>query len=524
MEKQQTHIDDFFKDELGSYTEAPPPAAWDALQKKLTIYPPQPPRLAYHWLGYSAMCVLILSLGLSLARKVNVDADFLNSSSTQKNTTIISQPVAANALATNIPSTTNTPSTNNTLSTSAPAQLSQNDNSTTTTGTPAKNTGNNPAKTRQPIATENNQSNTSTSSNHDGKHNKGSKLLAANHSKNRKPGNATQNIILAATYEPATKSSGKPSNENDNVAINNTIIPQADKSKKEDNKTTTQKEDKKQQPADEKQTPPKHKNKPSFNRFEAGVKGGFETSADGGNTAHKYLGSVYLQYNLSPKFSIMTQPAIKFANVNNTSLDHPTSYYRENADSNHVDGTPYPVLLGGTTIIGYRTDYQYSQTHDSIVKSNNTGGKYAEYEIPLLLKFSFNKSFSLYGGVNIDYSKQPGVTENTFTQKNISIGKDTSIFTPIYGTVTAPYTSSVITYPATSDITNYRGYTVSTAATFRLGYMFGISYEYSDRWLLDVLMQQTTAKSNVQGPNNIDINTPLSSTYLRFTIGYKLIK
>jgi hypothetical protein len=52
--------------------------------------------------------------------------------------------------------------------------------------------------------------------------------------------------------------------------------------------------------------------------------------------------------------------------------------------------------------------------------------------------------------------------------------------------------------------------------------MVGFSYEYQKRWLFDGLMQQTQAPANMQGGYNI--NSALSSTYFRFTLGYKLLK
>jgi len=35
MEENKRHIDDFLRDELGNYTETPPPAVWDDLEKRL---------------------------------------------------------------------------------------------------------------------------------------------------------------------------------------------------------------------------------------------------------------------------------------------------------------------------------------------------------------------------------------------------------------------------------------------------------------------------------------------------------
>ena len=56
----------------------------------------------------------------------------------------------------------------------------------------------------------------------------------------------------------------------------------------------------------------------------------------------------------------------------------------------------------------------------------------------------------------------------------------------------------------------------------RFGATVGVSYEYSKRWLVDALVQQNPAPRDVKGGYNI--NTPLSATYFRISVGYKLTK
>src|SRR6185312_15516017 len=71
MRKEGKNIDDFFKEELGNYTETPPPAAWDALEKKLATAPPGGSRNIYRRLGYFALLLLIVSLSVSDAHKIS---------------------------------------------------------------------------------------------------------------------------------------------------------------------------------------------------------------------------------------------------------------------------------------------------------------------------------------------------------------------------------------------------------------------------------------------------------------------
>jgi hypothetical protein len=56
----------------------------------------------------------------------------------------------------------------------------------------------------------------------------------------------------------------------------------------------------------------------------------------------------------------------------------------------------------------------------------------------------------------------------------------------------------------------------------RVGYMIGLSYEYSQRWLFDALIQHSPLKPDVKDGYNL--NSSLSSPYFRLSVGYKLTK
>ncbi len=262
-------------------------------------------------------------------------------------------------------------------------------------------------------------------------------------------------------------------------------------------------------------------------RLEAGVKGGYE-SGFGTNAAQKLVGSFYLQYKLSPKFALMAQPTAKIAHLTSQTINGKQTFYNEHNDSNSTV-TPIAAVYittqeGNQDTIGYNQKYTFSQTHDSIVKSYAYGGTTVELELPILLKYSISDKLSVYGGINIIYDRTYGIKEQTYTAKNIAVTADTTVqWAPLQPSPAAPSASSVLKYTGTTS-SNYAGplYPTQSNNLLRFGYMLGFSYEFRKRWLFDALMQQGSAKSNVQGA--YDINKPLALPYFRVTLGYKLGK
>ena len=119
------------------------------------------------------------------------------------------------------------------------------------------------------------------------------------------------------------------------------------------------------------------------------------------------------------------------------------------------------------------------------------------------------------------FSQLSGVKQSTFT-KTLTKSAD-SLMTAKSVTPTPVSINDVITYDGTP-ITEYDGplYPSSQVNRLRLGATVGVTYEYSGRWLLDALVQQNPAPKDMRGAYNI--NAPLSSTYFRLSVGYKLTK
>ena len=246
-----------------------------------------------------------------------------------------------------------------------------------------------------------------------------------------------------------------------------------------------------------------------------GYEGGFNNKA-----SQKLVISGYIEHTLKGRFSYMTQPAFKSSHVNSRSIDGTANYYDTTGTT--INNTNYLLLVfAGDTL--FRHNFTYTQKYDSLVKSYGIGGNYYEFELPLLLKYKVTDKLSVYGGVNIGMSKFIAIKERTYHSGFMDRSGDTLSVSHQYDPASAPSVGSVMKYTGTA-IADYKGplYPTQSGISFRLGYMLGFSYELKKRWLADVLVQQTFAKSNVQGGYNT--NTALSVPYFRITLGYRLSK
>jgi hypothetical protein len=236
--------------------------------------------------------------------------------------------------------------------------------------------------------------------------------------------------------------------------------------------------------------------------------------------ASKYVVAPYIQYNVSPKVSILTQPAVKYATLKTQTIGDAKSYYKVNNDGKTTHVKDVVKIEGGSAV--YTTTYNYSQTHDSIVKTNTTGGTYYEVDVPLLLQYKVSSKIAVYGGVNGTYGKKMGIAEQTYEKKGIVKSVDHNV-TGINAIPEPKALNDMITYSGTS-VSEYTGpkYSSTETTSLRLGYMLGLSYEYSNRWMLDAMIQQSPLKPDVKEGYNINI--PLSSAYFRLSVGYKIKK
>ena len=521
MSNYRKHIDDFFKQKLGNYRETPPPEAWEELETRLDGLTPVPYSFPYRWLWHIAIVSVIVFLGVSVGRQ------FISKPPEDDQ----NKPISSNTLAAAIPASSDKGAktdAQNLLPSTATNPATATNNGTTTNNV-KENAGKN-----EPVAA-NNQNN----------ENKGSKqyqAAAANKKNNAKNsakkqynGNkntpvttnttrtsntqATANNYRSSLSKPAPEEDTNDNNQATNASPNTTLSVV---NKPEVPTGAAKKEGAKPQTGVASKSNSSAKNKPIFPRLEAGVKMGYEGGFNGGD-ANKFVISPYLQYNLSPKLSLMAQPGIKAAMVPEKQISSDT-YYSINEDGAVTQDGPTVIKrsVSGTTIDSqFTTKYTYSQSHDSIVKSNKIGGTTAQFELPILLKYKLSKTFSVYGGINLEYSRYTSISEQTYTAKGMVRSYDTTVTA-----ATAPQGNPAglgFNYTG-NDISTYKGplTAAQSGSRFSVGYMVGITYAYHKKWLFDALIEQNPAQADYKGGYNI--NTPLSATYFRLSIGYKLTK
>ena len=508
MKSFRKHIDDFFREKLGSYTETPPPDVWDALDKRLdTLVPhvkaPGTGPGGYHWLWHFAMVSTILVVGVSLTKKLRT--------SPAAQQAVVSEQVAAQPQQA-IPVA---------VATAAQTPQSANNATETTNGQP-ENNNIKPETSGKSVAVQAGkttmyQAKGTTQQVRPGKHQ--TKQVPATIGGKTAAGEYVPQAFAANSNEVVQAAQGKLDNTDEVVA------------------KQTKKDELKPEPAKKEILPikkpeieekPKSK-KPSFNRFEAGVKGGYETGFTN-DAASKVTLSPYVQFNITSRISLMTQPAIKYAMLRKHDVGSAQTYYQINEDGAVTtnNSTLTGTVIGITPRWVYNADYTYTQSHDSVIKSNRVGGTATvEGEIPLLLKYKVSKTVSVYGGGNLTFTKYVAITEATYSQKVVNhLSKsvsDTFYQIQAPGTPAAPDMSGSFSYSGTP-LSEYKGPLQAAQQGYHLsvGFMVGFTYEYHQRWLFDALLQQSPAKTDIK--NGYNINTSLSAPYLRLSVGYKLTK
>lgn len=521
MKKNTKHIDELLREELGAYSEIPPATAWEALEQKLAGTP-APVRRRPH-IGYIVGLLCFLAISLSIGKKwMGAGNSGTHVQGTEQTLPDNSQNV--------------TPTTEN-QSVSAPAsqpKTAENDHSEVTahnlnsSNTPDNNepgsnnlTGNKAMRhgnkrTRHNPAGDASVSNPASHAHsrlaHNSRHasKKRHKIIPENRF------SSTETSDAEAFAGPSGNSAPQSEPSADHLADS---LPGKSPAASDNKKLPVA-----SKPAPAYKKEPTRENKLRIPRFEAGIKTGYERGFDN-EAAQKWTISPYLQYNFSEHLSLMLQPAFKFASLAPVNIGKSSTYYKQNKDSTVkqvTDSVPVIIFDGNNDKVWVWHDI-YSQTHDSIIKAHNLGGQYTEMELPILLKYRVAKWFSVYGGLNMVYSRSVSVNEFTYTKNNILRTDSTFIqFGPVGGAAPAPEfsTSTILTYNG-NEISSYKNpYLVSTATSLRFGYMLGFTCSYKSRWLFDGLVEQTPTAANVQGGYNI--NNTLSALYFRLSLGYKL--
>ncbi|PZF71686.1 hypothetical protein [Taibaiella soli] len=251
--------------------------------------------------------------------------------------------------------------------------------------------------------------------------------------------------------------------------------------------------------------------------LEGGAKFGFEKGFST-TTANKWVATIYLQYNLTPKAAFLIQPSVKFAQMNQT-INSSQSFY--NVTGTTVSSTQRTDSISAPPFYDTVYNYYYKQTYDSMHVSHTSTKNYVEFEIPLIFKYAIAENLSLLAGVTMNFGNIPTVSSSTKTYTGLTLQDSVvnvhnnpnypiSVNDSFHHTA-QPYSS----YNPTADQN-------STTNPLRFGYLLGMNYLLKDRVLFDLTIQQSFSKmTNV---SNADIRSVLTQPYVRFSVGYKIFQ
>ncbi len=276
--------------------------------------------------------------------------------------------------------------------------------------------------------------------------------------------------------------------------------------------------------------------------FEAGIKLGFSKGFNNGWRADRFVLAPYLSYNLPMNLSLSIQPAYAYGSVNSSALDNSDRSYYEitgntfDSSSRIVRGRIDSSVVSPNPPDTAFYTYTYGQTYDSVHVSYATNQKTLwEVELPLILKYKINKTFSVFAGGMATYSSVLQIQENVdrysgLTKSYIQQADPQTFY------VTAPNQpppsgparlnpDDLFSYTNSDPFDEYEAspaFNTSRKTFIRYGYMIGVSATLQERWMIDLMMHQ----SGVDGAAVPDkrVQKLYTQPYFRLMIGYKLFK
>lgn len=240
-----------------------------------------------------------------------------------------------------------------------------------------------------------------------------------------------------------------------------------------------------------------------------GIKGGYETGFNS-FTSGKYLGSVFGEVQVTDRWSFLLQPGIKIAKLNRTTF-MPGNYYQAGTTTS----TMFNVT--GDDSAGFRYDYAYRQTYDSMITSMEMKKNFTEFELPLFIRYRFTPQFSAMAGVNVTFGKIPLWTNKLQTISDLVI-VDTLRNSP---DTIAPAPSEKFAHNGSTPYSNYNPAALpANTSPVRFGYSLGLTYTFREKLMFDLMMQQNL--SGYKGITQPDVQQIFSQMYFRLSVGYKL--
>lgn len=258
--------------------------------------------------------------------------------------------------------------------------------------------------------------------------------------------------------------------------------------------------------------------------FSVGVKLGYEqgftTQSSGIIAAFPFL-----QWAFSDKMSLWFQPGFRYNNISKTNLMDRQTFHdiiSQSRDSSHV------IDNDTTGVITIQRNYIYRSIYDSvIVQYGIKSSKFWEIELPISLQYRVAKNLAVQLGGMVSFGRivqvEGGLERYSGLSRNGSLS-----YAPV------PYNGQPSTnYPNPPTIQNYFTYNTSSfqgvdtnqyknpsSNPARFALVFGFSYTFKERLLIDVLVRKNV--SSMSFIPNDQVRSIYTQPYFRLMVGYKL--
>jgi hypothetical protein len=262
-------------------------------------------------------------------------------------------------------------------------------------------------------------------------------------------------------------------------------------------------------------------NKKKNSRWEMGMKLGYE-----GGTRHFSTSALtvapYIQYALNSRLSLMTQPTFKYTWIQKYIISS-NNFYR------HIDTSREYVQPKTFTPSGFLPRFAYNEWYDSIVaRQYVTNSRFFSADLPLMLSYKVKPKLSVYGGVNLNFTKIGIVTDEKWYNVKRTDTLDAIISSkPIVSNAGVDFDTLSVSQVFEHSAKPYPGYNATTqhggtSSPFRLGVTFGVSYAYKQRLLFDIRYRQNV--TGLSAVPNVIIRRLYSQPYFNISMGYRIFK
>lgn len=271
----------------------------------------------------------------------------------------------------------------------------------------------------------------------------------------------------------------------------------------------------------------------------AGIKLGFSRGFDPVWNANKFVFAPYLEYSLPSNFSVMLQPAFLIGKAKVGTFSNSDQVFYE-IRSNSFDSIAYvsrgaidsSVITPNPPDTVFRT-YRYGQVYDSVhVGYKVTNTQQWDVEVPIMVKYKINKTFAVIAGASATYSSVLRTKEEVTRYQGL-MKQHEDIHAPQTFYVTSQgqeppqgpprkATSNLFPYN-TAPFSNYQPRQITETNNFwRYGFMIGASATFKERLMVELMLHKSGV--DVNAVPDKQLQRIYTQPYLRVMVGYKLTK